>query len=45
MGIVAHLGGIPVEETALSLIPVVTVIGGMVVAHLWGGIRRRVAGR
>lgn len=45
MGIIAHLMGVPVEEAALSLLPVATVLGGMALAQLRGGARRREAGR
>jgi len=30
----AHIAGVPVEETVLSLAPVVTVLGGFVLVRL-----------
>src|SRR5438128_575279 len=36
----AHIAGIPVEETALSLAPVATVLGGLAVAYLRSGRSR-----
>ena len=41
MAIVAHIAGVPVEETALSLAPVATVLGGVAVAQL-RRVRRRI---
>jgi hypothetical protein len=41
MEIVAHIGGVPVEEAALGLAPVVTLLASMVLVHLRNGIRRR----
>ncbi|HEY5814891.1 MAG TPA: hypothetical protein VIS95_00960 [Solirubrobacterales bacterium] len=41
MGVVAHIGGVPVEEAALGLAPVVTVLASMVLVHFRNGIRRR----
>lgn len=42
MSVVAHIAGVPVEETALSLAPVVTVVCGVVIFHLRQGVRRMV---
>lgn len=37
----AHIAGIPVEETALSFGPIVTVTGGMAALKLRDRIERR----
>jgi hypothetical protein len=36
----AHIAGIPVEETALSLAPIASVIGGLALLRLREGVRR-----
>lgn len=46
MGVVAHIGGMPVEETAFGLAPLATLLVSLVLVHLRNGIRRwRVVGR
>ena len=41
MGVVAHIGGVPVEETAFGLAPLATLLVSMVLVHLRNGVRRR----
>jgi hypothetical protein len=37
----AHIAGIPVEETALSLLPVATMLGSAALWSIRRGVRRR----
>jgi hypothetical protein len=39
--LLAHIAGIPVEETALSMAPVATVLGGAAFMQLRRGVSRR----
>jgi hypothetical protein len=39
----AHIAGIPVEETALSMAPVASVIGAAALVNLRRGVSRRSA--
>lgn len=39
-GVVAHIAGVPVEETLLMLGPALIVAGGMVTARIRAGLRR-----
>jgi hypothetical protein len=39
--VLAHIAGIPVEETALSFGPVFSVVGGFAVMRLRSGLRRK----
>jgi hypothetical protein len=39
--LLAHIAGIPVEETALSMAPVASVIGGAALVNLRRGVFRR----
>jgi hypothetical protein len=40
MVVIAHIFGIPAEETALSLAPVATILVGVAVAYVRGAGRR-----
>lgn len=39
--LVAHIAGIPVEETALTMAPVATVLGGAALRNIRRGVSRR----
>jgi len=39
--LLAHIAGMPVEETALSMAPIATVIGGAAIRNLRRGVLRR----
>jgi hypothetical protein len=39
-GVVAHVAGVPVEETLLMLGPALIVAGGMATARIRAGLRR-----
>jgi hypothetical protein len=39
--LLAHIGGVPVEEAALSLLPVAAMLGGAALSNLRRGVRRR----
>jgi hypothetical protein len=41
LGISAHVGGLPVEETALSLAPVFTAALALAAASMRAALRRR----
>jgi hypothetical protein len=41
----AHIAGVPVEETLLSLAPVATVLGGIALFHLRTKVLRRAVER
>ncbi len=45
MALGAHIAGVPVEETVLSLAPVVTVLAGIVLFHLRTRVLRRAVER
>jgi hypothetical protein len=40
-----HIAGVPVEETVLGLVPVATVLSGVVLFHLRQKVLRRVVER
>jgi hypothetical protein len=39
--LLAHIAGVPVEETALSMAPIATVLGGVALRNLRRGAWRR----
>jgi hypothetical protein len=43
--VTAHIMGVPVEETVLTLLPVATVLMGVVLFHLRTKVLRRVTER
>lgn len=45
MILTAHIAGVPVEETVLSLAPALTAIGGVALFHLRSKVLRRAVGR
>ena len=44
MTVLAHIVGIPVEEAALSVAPVASVLGGVLFVQLRGVLRRERGG-
>ncbi|HET7054365.1 MAG TPA: hypothetical protein VFI09_10675 [Solirubrobacterales bacterium] len=38
----AHIAGVPVEETALTMVPVATLLGGVALRNIRHGVSQRV---